>query len=230
MTTGSGAIAGATAASDAARDYHAVRGDGDIQFAPITPPKPAPPPEPPAWLKSFGEWLRDLFAPIGRLLRNIGEGIGISWPIFQWVLLGLAALLIAWLAWQTLAPLLERRRIAKLDEPEWVPDHAAAVALLDDADRLAAAGKYDEAAHLLLQRSVHHISEARPEWLHPASTAREISVLDPLPAKARTAFAAIASRVERSRYALRPLGAADWEAARAAYADFALERFTGLPA
>ena len=46
-----------------------------------------------------------------------------------------------------------------------------------------------------------------------------------LPERARSAFAAIASRVERSLFALRALDAEDWQAARAAYADFALQRF-----
>jgi hypothetical protein len=110
-------------------------------------------------------------------------------------------------------------------QPEWTPDRADAVALLEDADRLAAEGRYGEAAHLLLQRSVRHIAEARPDWLQPASTAREIAVLPMLPERARRAFAAIAERVERSLFALRELDLADWQAARAAYADFALERF-----
>ena len=34
---------------------------------------------------------------------------------------------------------------------------------------------------------------------------------------------AIAGLVERTRYALRPLGGEDWQKARAAYASFALE-------
>jgi hypothetical protein len=111
------------------------------------------------------------------------------------------------------------------EEPEWIPDRDAAVALLEDADRLAADGRFGEAAHLLLQRSVHHIAEARPDWLQPASTAREIAVLPMLPERARQAFGAISTRVERSLFALRELDAADWQAARAAYAEFALQRF-----
>ena len=39
-----------------------------------------------------------------------------------------------------------------------------------------------------------------------------------------TAFRIIAERVERSLFALRALDRTDWEAARAAYADFALAR------
>ena len=94
--------------------------------------------------------------------------------------------------------------------------------MLDDADRLAAEGRFDEATHLLLQRSVGQIAAARPEWLEPSSTAREIAALPALPEPARHAFGVIAERVERSLFALRRLGPDDWQAARAAYADFAL--------
>ena len=48
-----------------------------------------------------------------------------------------------------------------------------------------------------------------------------------LPAPARDAFGLIATQVERSLFALRSLDAGDWQAAREAYARFALER---LPA
>jgi hypothetical protein len=111
---------------------------------------------------------------------------------------------------------------------EWAPDRDAAAALLEEADRLAAAGRYGEAVHLLLRRSVDHIAEARPDWLLPASTAREIAQFPMLSEAARRAFRVIAVRVERSLFALRDLDADDWRAARAAYADFALQNFDGL--
>ena len=106
--------------------------------------------------------------------------------------------------------------------PEWRPDAAMASALLSDADLLAEAGRYDEAVHLLLRRSFDDIAQTRPDWLTPASTAREIARLAPLPAAARTAFGVIAGEVERSRYALNALGHPDWTRARAAYAAFAV--------
>ena len=106
--------------------------------------------------------------------------------------------------------------------PDWVPDAGEALALLEDADRLAAEGRYDEATHLLLKRSVGQIAAARPDLLEPSSTAREIAELPALSEAARGAFALIAGRVERSLFALRSLSADDWHAARAAYADFAL--------
>lgn len=204
----------AQTAGDAARDWQSMRDAGDIQYTPVPPYKP---PETPEWLKWLGEQL-------ARLLKPLGEMLGVSWHVIEIILIALAALLVLYLAWRLLYPQLKRwRQIAPSTEPEWTPDHAKAIALLEEADRLAAEGRYGEAAHLLLQRSVHHIAEARPDWVLPASTAREIAAFPMLPERARNAFGVIAARVERSLFALRALDAADWQAARAAYADFALQ-------
>lgn len=195
-----------------------MRAASDIQFAPVGPIKPPEPPIPPEWLLRFGEWLKNLFG-------GLGDWAGIPWPVFEKILIGLAILGGAILLWAALRPLIARLRQPRAAaEPEWTPDRHQALALLEDADRLAAEGRYDEAAHLLLQRSVGQIAEARPDWLNPASTAREIANILALPAAARAAFSTIAGRVERSRFALRPLAAEDWQAARQAYADFALVR------
>ena len=212
----------AGAGSDPLSDWEAVRAADDIQYAPLPPAKMPEPPVPPEWLKHLGEWLRSLFEPLG-------QALGMSWPVVQKVLIALAVLLVLFLLWRlVIEPLLERRRRPKLpEEPEWAPVREHAVALLADADRLAAEGRYGEAARLLLQRSVHHIAEAQPDWLLPATTAREIAMLPRLPERARQAFGIIAARVERSLFALRDLDAGDWQAARSAYADFALEKFGG---
>lgn len=220
-TAGVSGASGMTSATDAStealRDWQAVRANADIQFAPVAP---AAPPEQPAWLREIGEAiaraLRAIFEPLGHAL-------GLSWPVLEKVLLGLSALAAAWVLWRLAGPMLAAwRKRAAAPAPEWTPDAAAALALLEDADRLAAAGHYDEATHLLLKRSVGQIAAARPDWLTPASTAREIAVLPALPPAAREAFALIAARVERSLFALVPLGPDDWQAARAAYARFAL--------
>ena len=177
----------------------------------------------PEWLLALERTLRAIFEPIGRAL-------GLSWPVLKWVLLALAVTLIAFAAWRLTEPLRhgwQRRARGGQDEPEWQPDSAEALALLEDADRLAAAGRFDEAARLLLHRSVQQIAAARPDWIGRASTAREIGAIGALPDRARSAFGLIAARVERSLFALRALDAADWQAARRAYAEFALER---LPA
>jgi hypothetical protein len=206
-------IAGSTAQADALRDWEAVRAAPDIQFTPLPPIKP---PEIPEWLKTLSRWLEDFFGPLG-------EAVGMSWPTMRIILIASAILLAIFLLWRlVIEPLLERHRKPEAEaEPEWAPAREAAAALLEDADRLAAEGRFGEAAHLLLRRSVAHIAEAKPNWLHPASTAREIAGFPMLSGRARGAFGVIANRVERSLYALRELDAADWKAAREAYSDFA---------
>ena len=209
-----GVIAGSEAAARDSAAWTALRADPSIQFAPLPPP---PPQVTPDGLVAVGRFLQ-------RLLRPLGELLGLDWRWLMWTLIALAAAGAVWLAWMlVIAPLLAKRRAAQLMvSQEWAPDRDAALALLEDADRLAAAGHYGEAAHLLLKRSVGQIGEARPGWLSPASTSREIGALRGLPKCARQAFATIAQVVEHILLALRGAGEGDWRRARAAYADFAL--------
>ncbi|MFM7350076.1 MAG: hypothetical protein ACKO01_11420 [Erythrobacter sp.] len=202
--------------------WEALHADPAIQFAPVAVP-PVPPREPNGLLQALDRlfaWLGDLFAPLG-------QAFGEAWWWLQWVLLGIVVLLALVLLARLLATeLVGRGQRAKSEgaQEEWRPDPAASLALLEDADRLAADGRYGEATHLLLQRSVGHIAAAQPDWTRPSSTARELAALPALPEAARAAFRVIAERVERSLFALRALDRADWEAARAAYAEFALAR------
>jgi hypothetical protein len=210
---------GASPAFDAAA-WERLRGDGDIQFAPVAIPEIKPPE--PSW---FERMLAELFQFLGELFAPLGQLLGASWWWLQWALLGLVAVFVILLLWRNVAPLrLGRRKPAAAEEGDWTPEQAAALALLEDADRLAAEGRFDEATRLLLQRSVGQIAAARPELVEPSSTARELAALPALPEAARNAFRVIAERVERSLFALRALERTDWEAARAAYADFALAR------
>ncbi len=211
------AIKGAQVAQDAASAWQKVHADPSIQFAPID--LNTKPPEIPGWLQALGKFLRAVFEPIGRAL-------GVSWPVLQWILLAVVAAFILYAAWRFSEPLRLgwKKKEQAATKSEWRPDEAEALALLEDADRLAAEGKFDEATHLLLRRSVQQIQAARPDWVRRASTAREIAGIAALPDKARGAFATITARVERSLFALRSLDAADWQAARNAYAEFALER------
>jgi hypothetical protein len=218
VTTGAQAIKGATAAQDATRDWEAVRKLPDIQYVPLPTPKA---PKTPDWLEALGKFLSSLIEPFG----------AIGWALAY--LLGAAVVAgILYFLWRLLEPLFDRAPKAPAPEDQgWAPDRSEALALLEDADRLAAEGRFDEATHLLLRRSVAQIAGARPDWVHPASTAREIAAIGALPDSARRAFATISTRVERSLFALRQLDLADWTAAREAYAAFALERLpVGLAA
>jgi len=106
-------------------------------------------------------------------------------------------------------------------DDSWRPEASEARELLGEADALAADGRYSEAAHLLLFRSIEDIDEKRPDLVRPALTSRDIAGLDAIPGRPRTAFARIAMLVERSLFAQRPLGAPDWTDCRAAYEEFA---------
>lgn len=221
MTAPAAATVPANDAAAAEAAWRSIRESGDIQFAPV-PPDPAP--ITPEWLKALGRFLEWLLSPLGRLL-------GGSWSVIEMVMLIGAGLGVAWIVWSLLWPLWrERGTRKKVATPEWAPQREEALALLEDADRLAAQGLYGEAAHLLLRRSVGQIAHARPDWLAPSSTAREICRIAGLPGEARTAFGTIASLVERARYALRPLGPDEWSAAREAYSRFALAPLNGAPA
>ncbi|WP_291134598.1 hypothetical protein [Erythrobacter sp.] len=202
--------------------WEALRAGEDIQFAPVEIPD-LPEPEP-TW---FSRAIEALFDFLGMIIQPVARLVVDFW----WIAAILAAALAVFFLARLYGPLARAPRAAKgappeAGAPDWRPEESESLALLEDADRLAAEGRYDEATHLLLLRSVGQIAAARPDWVEPSSTARELASLPALPDAARTAFAAVAERVERSLFALRALDRADWEAARAAYADFALQRIS----
>lgn len=199
-----------------------MQSSDDLQFAPVEIPEIKPPE--PSW---FEKALAEVFRFLADLLAPVGQTLGASWWWLQWVLLAAVVLFVVALLWRAFGNgTWSRNRATASDDDEWQPERAASLALLEDADRLAAEGRFDEATRLLLLRSVGQIAAARPGWVEPSSTARELAALPALPETARHAFRIIAERVERSLFALRALDRADWEAARAAYADFALARLT----
>lgn len=109
-------------------------------------------------------------------------------------------------------------------EDEWVPHEESARSWLEQADALAREGRYAEAVHHLLLKSVDDIASRRPELVRPAVTSRELAAAQALPAAARSLFARIAALVERSLFGGRRVGEGEWQDARSAYSDFALPR------
>ncbi|MEL6542487.1 MAG: hypothetical protein AAFQ34_13945 [Pseudomonadota bacterium] len=203
-------------------DYSDIRSDPETQFAQLE----LKPPEPkePSWfsemLQAFFDWLGGVFGPVGGALAS-------NWSIIQWGLFALLGALVLYLVLRLVGPLAKRAATAEqpeVAEPEWTPVRAESLALLEDADRLANDGRYDEAARLLLQRSVGQISQAHPDWVEPSSTARELAALPKLSETARRAFGVMSAAVESSLFALRSLSKEDWKRARQAYADFALAK------
>ena len=224
------ATAGEGTGDRLAAAHRALLADPDVQ---LRLQAADPPPKPPAWLKAALDWLGDLFAPVGRFLRRL-----FSWApdlpyasILFWGMLAIAAALAGWMVWtrvQEGAWRLPRRRRsaaeAVADEEVWTPAAAHSRAWLKEADELAAAGRYAEAAHHLLRRSVEDIARRRPQLARPALTARELAAADAIPPAPRDLFSSIARLVERSLFGGRPVSADDWTRARASYADMVVAR------
>ena len=87
----------------------------------------------------------------------------------------------------------------------------AARALLSEADALAAEGRFAEAVHLLLYRSVEDIDGRRPGLVKPAMTSRDLAEARDLPGVARDAFSRIARAVEISLFGGRSIDAGAWQ-------------------
>lgn len=169
------------------------------------------PPDVPGWLS----W-------IGELLQFIA-------PALQWVFwIGLAA--IAGLVLYAIVREILRLRAPrpKADKPravvevEWRPGAQTARDLLSEADVLANGGRYAEATHLLLLRSVQDIEKRQPRALRVSFTTREIANLKALPESARPAFTLIGRVVERSLFGGAPVNSSDFASCRQAYEAFAL--------
>lgn len=169
------------------------------------------PPEIPVWFKPLAEFIKS---------------ISPTFPYIFWGAVALGVGLVAWFIFKETRGMAFRwpwqKKAAEDEEPEWAPDATAARALLTEAEALAAAGHYAEAARLLLLRSVEDIARRRPEFLKPSITARDISVADAIPGGARKSFAAIARVVEVSAFGSASVSADAWTQCRAAYGAFAL--------
>ena len=177
--------------------------DKSIQFAVTN----YVPPKPPLWLK----WLAELLgSPIAKYLL--------------WAMLAARALLLVFLLVRHFAGISwpwRRNRGQEAEADQWRPEAGAARTLLHEADALAAEGRFDEAARLLLFRSIEDIEARRPKLVRPALTSRDIAGAPDLPGDPRRAFQAIVMLVEKSLFGGRRLIEAEWRQCRTAYEEFA---------
>jgi hypothetical protein len=198
------ATAQAAAEAKLAAAHRAMRKAEGLQFdfASIEPPKV------PEWVR----WVGEIFQAL--------------WPVIKWVFILGLAITAAFVLYVILREIGAIRlpgfkKGGMGPEPAWRPTPERARALLEDADRLAAEGRYEEAAHLLLFRSIDDLSDRKPGAVRPALTSRDIAQLDAIPAAARAAFGRIAEVVERSFFGGRPVGAEGFAECRTAYQAYA---------
>ncbi|WP_300973359.1 DUF4129 domain-containing protein [Sphingomonas sp. LHG3406-1] len=221
---------GQTAAQPFDQAWKSLKADETVQFE-LTPAPPEP--RTPDWIEKFGEWLESVLRPIGRF---------IAW-LFSWLpdaayarillitLLVAGALFLLWivavrvkegewkLPWRRDQPGAHEAAAADV---EWQPEDMPARAWLDEADALAREGRFAEAVHCLLLRSVDDMARRRPDAVRPAMTSRELARSSLLPERARGLFAGLARTVEQSLFGGRPVAEPGWREARDAYAQFAL--------
>jgi hypothetical protein len=197
-----------TLAEKVARAHARVVADHSLQFALAQ----APSPHAPSWLMA--------------MMKALAAG----WPVLRvlfLVAIAVAALMVIVTIARTVAARIARRAPARRAAlslqghgESLRPPARRARALLEEAYALAAAGRFDEAAHVLLYRTIDDLEGRRPRAVRPALTSRDIAALEVIPPPARGAFAVIAEVVERSFFGGRRLDAGAFAACRQAYEAF----------
>jgi hypothetical protein len=171
-----------------------------FDFQSIAPPKPPP------WAEGLARFL----AWIAPFLKYV-----------LWIGLALGAAFLLWIIIRELLSDLPRKKRIVVPATDWRPEPAAARELLADADTLAKAGRFEEAIHLLLFRSIEDLTKRRPGRVRPALTSRDIAALEAIPADARSAFSRLAQAVEMTFFGGRPAGEDAFGEARRDYEAFA---------
>lgn len=200
----------ATAGDPLAAAHQQLLTDGRLQFE-FADYNPPPPPQ--------SDWAD----PIFRFLSAIG-------PLLQYIFWGGVIVIAALILWALANEIMRRmparapkERAVEAPKPVYKPTIARAKALLEEADRLAADGRYGEAARVLLHRSIEDFEQAFTMAIGPALTSREVARLDQLSPHGRQVFTGIAQAVETSLFGEQPLTRERYMDCRESYAAFALQ-------
>jgi hypothetical protein len=202
---------------DARKMIQAINADKDLQTSFTHTPKPDP---------ATAEFWRKLTEGLTGFFKSVSEVFAPIAPVLPYLLyaLGIAVVLLL------LSPVVRlflttrfERLIARdhlRPDTSWRPSRAAVVAILSDIDALAGQGRFDEAIHLLLVRSVADINTFRPDMVRPHYSSRDILTHPLLPEGARPAFQKIVEWVEKSYFAGLSVTQTDFDICRQAYVDF----------
>ncbi|SEH15430.1 protein of unknown function [Sphingopyxis sp. YR583] len=197
--------------------YSQTIAGGEIQTA-FLPPPPPPPPTP-DWLKSLFDAIGSFFqwsAPAAKPLMWIAVAVLVLFLLYHFV--------PAFARWVDNLPFRRKAVDGDTEEGIGLAEAGAARALLAEADALAAEGRFAEAVHLLLYRSVEDIENRRPGLVKPAMTSRDLAEAHDLPTAARDAFSHIARAVEISLFGGRSIDAGAWTQCRGAYAELTVPK------
>jgi hypothetical protein len=145
----------------------------------------------------------------------IGHGMGSFVTVVLYVLLGVALVLISlWIVNEFILP----RQYAGDQDLELGGEHATArTHPLEEPERLAAAGRFEEAIHLLLLHAFAHLSRVLDVSFSDSKTARELARELPLTATRRQALGELVGQVELSLFGGRPAGAEHYARCRRSF-------------
>ncbi len=168
------------------------------------------------------KWLERLLEPFFRFL---GAMLPLFKVIFWGFVIGAIALIVYIFVKAAMNFRVARRNRERQEQEDaylYRPSHAQARILLQAVDSLAAEGRFAEAVHQLLFRSIQDIGISRPNIIRRSYTSREIANLSALTPDTRKAFSLIAAEVERSHFGGQMLDEAAFLRCRKAYAQFAV--------
>ena len=189
--------------------FRALKRDDKLQFE--LPRAPEPPKL--GWLENFFKGLAKFIEAILPILKIVFfMGIG--------AIIALILYAIAKVIYETRFKREAKEVVEEAPPPLYTPDQDQARILLEDVDTLAAEGRYEEAVHELLFRSIQDIDIRRPNTIRRSLTSREIAALKILTPETRKAFATIGGVVETSYFGGKKIGKAEFDICRAAYAQF----------
>lgn len=133
--------------------------------------------------------------------RGSALGPAVLWTVGGLLVLGLVALVVR----ERMGPSAAEASVQPLpDAPPPPPERT----IVDEADALAAAGRFAEAVHALLLRTIQALGRHMP--VPRALTSREILDRAGLPEAARDAFGDLVLAVELTRFGGRPADADDY--------------------
>lgn len=147
--------------------------------------------------------------------KAISRGMGNFVTVVLYVLFGVALVLISlWIVNEFILP----RQYAGDRELDLGGEHATArTHPLEEPERLAAAGRFEEAIHLLLLHAFNHLSRALDVSFSDSKTARELARELPLTPTRRQALAELVGQVELSLFGGRPAAAEHYARCRRSF-------------
>lgn len=190
--------------------FRAMKRDDKLQFD--LPPAPEPPKL---------DWLESLFKGLATFIEAILPLLKIIFFVGIGAIIALVLYAIAKVIYETRFKREAKKAVEEAPPPLYVPDQDQARILLEDVDALAAQGRFEEAVHELLFRSIQDIDMRRPNTIRRSLTSREIAALKILTPATREAFATIGAVVETSYFGGQKIGKAEFDICRSAYAQFA---------